>query len=184
MEQSWWFGVCVVRWAKNRGVLAWHPRRPYLCTEYASNSVFGYLVWGCLKCRMPKISWGFDVAPQASIPLHQICQQQCFWIPGMGVFEMQSAKKSVFLAWRPKRAYQCTKYTSSSVSGYLVPGCNGIVPGTLGIPLGNPGAVPCALGVVLGSHGVVPDALEIPLGTPGAVPGALGAKKCRTWIAL
>ena len=32
---------------------------------------------------MPEISSLFDVVPQAPIPLHQMCQQQCFWIPRM-----------------------------------------------------------------------------------------------------
>ena len=67
--------------------------------------------------------WGFGVALQAHIPLHQICQKGCFWIPTMGVFEMRNAKKHGVLAWRLKPAYLCTKYDRQSVFGYLGWGC-------------------------------------------------------------
>ena len=39
----------------------------------------------------------FGVAPQMRIPLPQVCHQQCFWIPSMGVFEVHNAKKNVRL---------------------------------------------------------------------------------------
>ena len=77
---------------KNCGGFAWRDKRTYLCTKYASNSVSGYLVWVCLKCTMAKKSWYFDAAPQTPIPRHQICQQQCFWMPSMSVFEMRNTK--------------------------------------------------------------------------------------------
>ena len=67
----------------------------------------------------------FGVALQTCIPLHQKCQQY-FWIPSMGVFEMHTAKRCVFLGWRPKHAYLCTKYSISSVfECCVVYGCVG-----------------------------------------------------------
>ena len=122
--------------------LAWRPKHAYLCTKYA-NSISRYLVWVCLKCTMPKVCiFGlapqprirmvvsevhdaqkvciFVVTPQTRIPLHQIIHQPRFWMPCMVVFEMPNAKKCVFLGWRPKRAYLCTKYVTNSISGYLV----------------------------------------------------------------
>ena len=36
---------------------------------------------------------GSGVAPQTHTPLHTIRQKRCFWIPGMGVFELYNAKK-------------------------------------------------------------------------------------------
>ena len=62
----------------------------------------------CLKCAMQK-TWGFGVALQAHVPLHQICLQRRFWVPRMGVFEMCNAKKCGRLAWRSKRVDLCTK---------------------------------------------------------------------------
>ena len=53
------------------------------------------------------------------IPLHQMRQQHCFWIPSMGVFEMHNAKNQGVLLWRSKCTYLCTKYASSNVFGYL-----------------------------------------------------------------
>ena len=38
---------------------------------------------------------GSGVALQTRIPLHTMGQERCFWIPGMGVFEMDDAKKIV-----------------------------------------------------------------------------------------
>ena len=67
--------------------------------------------------------WLFGVALQARIPLHQICQKDCFWMPTMGVFEMRNAKKRGFLARRSKRASLCTESARKSVCGYLVWGC-------------------------------------------------------------
>ena len=58
--------------AKKCALVAWGPKCAYLCTKYASNSVFGYLVWECLKCTTPKKSSSSEVAPQTSIPLHPI----------------------------------------------------------------------------------------------------------------
>ena len=102
--------------AEKCGALAWCPTHTYLCTNYAitrvsrylvwvclkcimpkkigvsrSICVFKYLAWVCLKCTMPKM-WGFDVAPQTHIPLYQIYQHQCFWIPSMGAFEMHDVE--------------------------------------------------------------------------------------------
>ena len=34
--------------AKNGGALIWRPKRAYVYTQYASNSVFRYLVWVCV----------------------------------------------------------------------------------------------------------------------------------------
>ena len=77
-------------------VQGWRPKHPYLCTLQASKDVFGYLRWWCLKCTMPKKSLCSGVAPQTPIPLYPTDQQRCFWIPKMGVFELHSAKKTLF----------------------------------------------------------------------------------------
>ena len=42
---------------------------------------------------------GYGVAPQTPIPLYPIGQQRCFWIPRMGVFGLQNAKKILFGFW-------------------------------------------------------------------------------------
>ena len=154
----------------------WRPKSAYLCTKYATTSVFGDLVWVCYNGQCQKMSMCgvalqtriplhqrchqkcvFGVAPQTCIPLHQVyhqqhfwipskgvfeiqnvkkcvygvapltciplhqtCHQKCFWIPSVGLFEMDNAKKCALLEWHPKRAYLCTKYTTTSVFGYLV----------------------------------------------------------------
>ena len=46
-----------------------------------------------------KTSWGSAVAPQTPIPLHTMGQKMCFWIPGMEVFEMDNAQKTLFRFW-------------------------------------------------------------------------------------
>ena len=81
---------------KNVCFLARCPRRAYLCTEYATSSIFGYLVCVYLKCTMPK-KCVLGVAPHTHIHVHQVCLQQCFWIPSMRVFERHSAKKVCLL---------------------------------------------------------------------------------------
>ena len=43
-----------------------------------------------------KYSLGSGVVPQTPVPLHTMGQQKCFWIPGMGVFATDNAKKIVF----------------------------------------------------------------------------------------
>ena len=91
--------------------LAWHPKRAYLCTKYTTTSVLE--IQNVKKCV-------YGVAPLTCIPLHQTCHQKCFWIPSVGLFEMDNAKKCALLEWHPKRAYLCTKYTTTSVFGYLV----------------------------------------------------------------
>ena len=63
------------------------------------------------------------MAPQTHIPPHPTCQQRCFWIPSMDVFEMHDAKNCTVLTWRPKHAYLCTKYASNSVFGTLYGVC-------------------------------------------------------------
>ena len=40
-----------------------------------------------------KYCFGSGVALQTPIPLHTIRQKRCFWIPGVGVFELHNAKK-------------------------------------------------------------------------------------------
>ena len=40
-----------------------------------------------------KICFGSEVAPQAPIPLYPVGQQECFWIPGIGLLELHNAKK-------------------------------------------------------------------------------------------
>ena len=47
-------GVLEMRNAKKCGVLAWRSKRAYLSTKSALKGVFGHLVWGCLKCAVPK----------------------------------------------------------------------------------------------------------------------------------
>ena len=48
-------GLFEVHDAKKCALLAWRPKRAYLCTKYASEDVFGYLGWGdCLKCGAKK----------------------------------------------------------------------------------------------------------------------------------
>ena len=48
-------------------------------------------VWGAVGQKLRV----FDVAPPTPIPLHQICQQQWFWVPRMRVFEMQDARNII-----------------------------------------------------------------------------------------
>ena len=99
-QQCFWAprkGTFEMHNAKTCALLAWRPKRAHLCTNSASNSAVGYLGRACLKCAMPK-HCPFGVPPQARIPLHQICQQQCSWVPRMGMFEMHNAKKMLF--WR------------------------------------------------------------------------------------
>ena len=55
-------GVFEMHNAKNVGVLAWHPKRAYLCIKYASTSVFGYLVKVFEVHDAKKMRW-FGVAP-------------------------------------------------------------------------------------------------------------------------
>ena len=50
------------------GVLRWCPKHAYLCITYASNSVFGYPVWMCLKWTMPKIVGFWRGAPSTQTP--------------------------------------------------------------------------------------------------------------------
>ena len=81
-------------------------------------TVFQGTQYGCVWNAQCQKTWGFDAAPQTPIPLHQICQQQCFWIPSMGVFGMHNAKIMGFCRGAPNTLR--TKYASNSVSGYLV----------------------------------------------------------------
>ena len=67
-QQRFWIpsmSVFEMHKAKKIEGLAWRPKRAYLCTTYASNSVFGYPVWVCLKCRIPKSVGSWRGAPCA-----------------------------------------------------------------------------------------------------------------------
>ena len=109
--------------AKQWVFLVWRAGRTYLCTTGAINIVFGYLVWVCLECTMPNNVCFWCSTPnipkvlvyltcdqdclwipsmgvfqmRTHIPLHQKCDQECIWIPSVGVFEPPHAKKCVFL---------------------------------------------------------------------------------------
>ena len=63
------------------------------------------------------------VAPQTSIPLHTMGQERYSWIPGMGVFEMDTKNIVWVLGWRPKHPYLCTLWAKKGVFGYLGWGC-------------------------------------------------------------
>ena len=89
-------GLGCLKWTMPKNivwVLWWSPKHPYLCTRWARKKVFGYLGWGCLKWTMRKNCLGSGVAPQTPIPLHTMGQKRCFSIPGMGLFELDIAKK-------------------------------------------------------------------------------------------
>ena len=103
-------------------------RCAYLCPRNTNKSACAYLVWVRLRgkmlpkklrrtriplhqkcqqqcfsiCAMPKMCVVSGVVYQVRKPLHQKCQQ-CFWIPSMGVFEMDNANKSVCLVSRAER---------------------------------------------------------------------------------
>ena len=47
------------------GFWAWRSKRAYLCTNYASKNVVGYLVQGRVKYAMPENLWFWRGAPQA-----------------------------------------------------------------------------------------------------------------------
>ena len=66
-HQKWiWIpgmGVFEMHNAKKGAFLAWRPEHAYLWTKYPTQSVFGYLVWVCLKCTMPKNVHSWRGAP-------------------------------------------------------------------------------------------------------------------------
>ena len=66
------------------------------------------------------------MVPQTPIPLYSIGQQRCFWIPGMGVFELHNAKRLCF-------RYPQTPFQAHSVQRYA---CLGRHPRTHGIFFG------------------------------------------------
>ena len=97
----------------------WRAEHAYLCTKRTTKSVSGCLVWVVLKCTMPNMCI-VGVAPQTCMPLDQTYHQKCFWIPGIGGFEMHNAKKWALLGWRTKRAYIYTNDSTEGFFGYLV----------------------------------------------------------------
>ena len=46
--------VLKMRNAKKSAFFVRHAKRAYICTKFATKSVFGYLVRMCLKCTLPK----------------------------------------------------------------------------------------------------------------------------------
>ena len=60
-------GVFEMLNAKKCGVLAWRSKRAYLCTKSARKSVFGYLVWFCLKCATAYDARGFPRPTQPGL---------------------------------------------------------------------------------------------------------------------
>ena len=80
-----------MRNAKKTAPLAWPPKRAYLCTEYASKGVFGYLGWGCLKCTVPQNVGFWHGAPRAHTSGLNM-PAKVFLIPKMGLFAMRTAK--------------------------------------------------------------------------------------------
>ena len=52
--------------------------------------------------------------------MHTMGPKRCFWIPKMGVFEIDNAKNIVWVqVWRPKHSYVCTPWARKGVFGYL-----------------------------------------------------------------
>ena len=133
--------------AKKCLFLVWRAKRAYLCTRSAIKSVFGCRVWVCFKYTMPKDVCCWYGAPNLHSLLRK-CGAKPFWIPSMGVFEMQNAKKCVLSVWCARRAYLCTNIANKTVLRHLGGAAALRAPwlDTLGTALGPQG--PWAIGAI------------------------------------